>query len=209
VSAPGPPAVVERLAVPAGTSAADAVAAARLPLAGPGAIVVVRTPDGRLRDLAWVADADVEVDPVAVSSPDGLDVLRHSTAHVLAQAVQDLFPEARLGIGPPIEHGFYYDFDVARPFQPDDLDRVEARMREIVKAGQRFARRVLPSREAARSELAEESYKLELLEDMGDVDAEGMEVGGGELTIYDNLDARTGQRCWGDLCRARTWPRPG
>ncbi|MFL6269302.1 MAG: hypothetical protein ACJ75A_03930, partial [Actinomycetes bacterium] len=137
VSAPSPSAAVEPLVVPAGTTAADAVAAARLKLAGPDAIVVVRTPDRRLRDLSWVADADVEVEPVPLSSHDGLDVLRHSTAHVLAQAVQDLFPEAELGIGPPIEHGFYYDFDVAKPFQPDDLERVEARMREIVAAGQR------------------------------------------------------------------------
>jgi threonyl-tRNA synthetase len=199
---------VEPLVVPAGTTAADAVAAAGLRLAGPDAIVVVRTPDGRLRDLSWVADDDLRMEPVPMSSPDGLQVLRHSTAHVLAQAVQDLFPEAELGIGPPIEHGFYYDFDVAKPFQPEDLERVEARMREIVAAGQRFRRRVLASPAAARAELADEPYKLELLETKGqaEADAEVMEVGGGELTIYDNLDAETGERRWSDLCRGPHLP---
>jgi threonyl-tRNA synthetase len=206
VSPSSPSAVAERVLVPAGTAAADAVAAAKLPVAGPNAIVVVRTPDGKLRDLDWVADAEAEVEPVAMSSPDGLEVLRHSTAHVLAQAVQDVVPEARLGIGPPIENGFYYDFDVAKPFQPDDLERIEARMREIVKAGQRFRRRVVASRDEARAELADEPYKLELLDIKGDVDADVMEVGGTELTIYDNLDARTGQRCWSDLCRGPHLP---
>ncbi|HEY3007596.1 MAG TPA: threonine--tRNA ligase, partial [Micromonosporaceae bacterium] len=99
------------VAVPAGTTAADAVAAAGLPTAGPKAIVVVRDAAGRLRDLDWAPDVDTEVTPVAIGEPDGLTVLRHSTAHVLAQAVQDTFPEAKLGIGPPIENGFYYDFD--------------------------------------------------------------------------------------------------
>jgi threonyl-tRNA synthetase len=206
VSAASPAAVVEPLVVPAGTTAADAVAAAGLRLAGPDAIVVVRTPDGRLRDLSWAPGDDVQVEPVPMSSPDGLDVLRHSTAHVLAQAVQDLFPEAELGIGPPIEHGFYYDFDVARPFQPDDLERVQARMREIVGAGQRFRRRVLTSPAAARSELAHEPYKLELLDARDEVEAEVPEVGGDELTIYDNLDAATGERRWSDLCRGPHLP---
>ena len=206
MSAPSPSAAVEPIVVPAGTTAADAVAAAGLKLAGPDAIVVVRTPDGRLRDLSWVADAELRVEPVPMSSPDGLDVLRHSTAHVLAQAVQDLFPEAELGIGPPIEHGFYYDFDVAKPFQPDDLERVEARMREIVAAGQRFRRRVLASPAAARAELAAEPYKLELIDARDQADPEVMEVGGGELTIYDNLDAGTGERRWGDLCRGPHLP---
>ena len=204
--APSPSAAVEPVVVPAGTTAADAVAAAGLKQAGPDAIVVVRTPDGRLRDLSWVADADLRVEPVPMSSPDGLDVLRHSTAHVLAQAVQDLFPEAELGIGPPIEHGFYYDFDVAKPFQPDDLERVEVRMRELVAAGQPFRRRVLASPAAARAELASEPYKLELLDARDEADPEVMEVGGGELTIYDNLDAGTGERRWGDLCRGPHLP---
>jgi threonyl-tRNA synthetase len=207
VSAPPTAAATDRVVVPAGTTAADAVAAAGLPAAGPNAIVVVRAPDGSLRDLTWAPDADVEVEPVALSSPDGLNVLRHSTAHVLAQAVQDLFPEAKLGIGPPIESGFYYDFDVPAPFHPDDLDRLEKRMQEIVKSGQVFRRRRFDSIEQAKAELAGEPYKLELVDVKGDVDAaEVMEVGGGELTIYDNLDPKTGERCWGDLCRGPHLP---
>ncbi|CAB4850085.1 unannotated protein [freshwater metagenome] len=131
-------------------------------------------------------------------------MLRHSTAHVLAQAVQQLFPEAKLGIGPPIRDGFYYDFDVARPFTPDDLASIEKRMQEIVKSGQRFSRRVV-SEDEARAELADQPYKLELIglkggasaDELGDI----MEVGGAELTIYDNLDSKTGERSWCDLCR--------
>jgi len=208
VSASRPVAVAERtVVVPAGTTAADAVAAAKLPLAGPNAIVVVRAPDGTLKDLDWVPVAEVEVEPVPMSSPDGLGVLRHSTAHVLAQAVQDLHPEAKLGIGPPIENGFYYDFDVERPFQPEDLDRIESRMQEIVKSGQVFRRRVFPSLESAKAELAGEPYKLELVDIKGDVDpGEVMEVGGGELTIYDNVDPKTGQTRWSDLCRGPHLP---
>jgi threonyl-tRNA synthetase len=168
---------------------------------------VVRDVEGRLRDLAWKPATDVEVEPVAMGSPDGLAVLRHSTAHVLAQAVQDVFPEAKLGIGPPIENGFYYDFDVERPFQPEDLDRLEKRMGEIIKAGQRFRRRRFESVEQARTELAAEPYKLELVEAKSDVDpAEVMEVGGGELTIYENLDRDSDKVCWGDLCRGPHLP---
>jgi threonyl-tRNA synthetase len=207
VSAPPTAALTEPVLVPAGTTAADAVAAAGLPAAGPNAIVVVRDHEGRLRDLDWAPEADASVEPVAMSSPDGLNVLRHSTAHVLAQAVQDVFPEAKLGIGPPIENGFYYDFDVARPFNPEDLDKLEKRMQEIVKSGQRFRRRRFDSLEQAKAELANEPYKLELVDIKGDVDAsEVMEVGGGELTIYENLDAKTGERCWGDLCRGPHLP---
>jgi len=124
--------VAEPIFVPAGTTCADAVAAARLPMTGPNAIVVARGPDGALRDLSWAPDADIKIEPVALSSQDGLYVLRHSAAHVLAQSVQDLYPEARLGIGPPIENGFYYDFDVERPFQPEDLQRIESRMTELI-----------------------------------------------------------------------------
>jgi threonyl-tRNA synthetase len=199
--------VADSVVVPAGTAAADAVAAAGAPAAGPRAVVVVRDPDGRLRDLSWVPDTDTPVEPVAIDEPDGLAVLRHSTAHVLAQAVQDVFPEAKLGIGPPIENGFYYDFDVPRPFQPEDLDKLEKRMQEIVKAGQVFRRRRFDSLEQAKAELAAEPYKLELVDLKGDVDAtEVMEVGGGELTIYDNLDGKTGERFWGDLCRGPHLP---
>ncbi|MFI1256137.1 threonine--tRNA ligase [Streptomyces netropsis] len=174
---------------------------------GPNAIVVVRDPEGTLRDLDWVPDAEVEVEAVALSSPDGLDVLRHSTAHVLAQAVQQEWPEARLGIGPPIENGFYYDFDVERPFQPEDLERVEQRMKDIIKSGQRFRRREFPSLDDARTELATEPFKLELVDLKGDVDtSEIMEVGSGDLTIYDNVDAKTGDVCWSDLCRGPHLP---
>jgi threonyl-tRNA synthetase len=207
VSAPRTAALPEPVLVAAGTTAADAVAAAGLPVAGPNAIVVVRDSEGRLRDLDWAPEGDVTVEPVALSSPDGLNVLRHSTAHVLAQAVQDVFPEAKLGIGPPIEHGFYYDFDVARPFNPEDLAKLEKRMQEIIKSGQQFRRRRFDSLEQAKAELAGEPYKLELVDLKGDVDAsEVMEVGGGELTIYDNIDAKTGERCWGDLCRGPHLP---
>jgi threonyl-tRNA synthetase len=138
------------------------------------------------------------VEAVGLDTPDGLAVLRHSAAHVLAQAVQDTFPDARLGIGPPIKDGFYYDFSVERPFTPDDLEVLEKRMVAIIKAGQRFQRRVVAEDEAVR-ELAHEPFKLRLIGSEGGADV--MEVGGAELTIYDNVDAKTGDRCWGDLCR--------
>ncbi|MDT5027113.1 MAG: threonyl-tRNA synthetase, partial [Micromonosporaceae bacterium] len=199
--------VADRVGVPAGTTRADAGAAAGLPPTGPQAIVVIKDPTGRLRDLAWVPEADTEVEPVSIDSPDGLNVLRHSTAHVLAQAVQDVFPEAKLGIGPPIENGFYYDFSVATPFQPDDLGKLEKRMQEIIKAGQPFQRRRFVSLDEAKKELADEPFKLELVDIKGDVDAtEVMEVGGGELTIYDNVDPKSGERRWGDLCRGPHLP---
>jgi threonyl-tRNA synthetase len=206
VSGSRPPAA-DHVVVPAGTTCADAIAAAGRPTSGPKAIVVVRDPAGRLRDLDWAPEADTEVEPVAIDSPDGLNVLRHSTAHVAAQAVQDLFPEAKLGIGPPIENGFYYDFSVPKPFQPDDLVKIEKRMQDIIKAGQLFKRRQFGSLDEARSELAGEPFKLELVDLKGDVDAaEVMEVGGGELTIYDNIDAKSGTRRWGDLCRGPHLP---
>ncbi|SCK07869.1 threonyl-tRNA synthetase [Streptomyces sp. WMMB 714] len=164
---------------------------------------------GQLKDLAYeVAEGD-EVEPVEISSPDGLDILRHSTAHVMAQAVQELFPEAKLGIGPPVRDGFYYDFDVAEPFTPDDLKLIEKKMQQIQKQGQRFSRRVTND-EDAREELADEPYKLELIGLKGSAAeaAEGAsaEVGAGELTIYDNLDAKSGELCWKDLCRGPHLP---
>ncbi|MGB7144268.1 threonine--tRNA ligase, partial [Mycobacterium sp.] len=164
------------------------------------AIVVVRDADGNLRDLSWIPDADVEVTPVAANTDDGRSVIRHSTAHVLAQAVQDLFPNAKLGIGPPITDGFYYDFDVSQPFTPEDLEKLEKRMRQILKDGQLFSRRVYESKDQARAELAGEPYKLELVDDKSG-DPTVMEVGGDELTAYDNLNPRTRERVWGDLCR--------
>ncbi|MFI6299902.1 threonine--tRNA ligase [Nonomuraea sp. NPDC050790] len=166
-----------------------------------GRTVVAARVNGELRDLAAHVAAGDLVEPVEIGSPDGRAIVRHSTAHVMAQAVQELFPEARLGIGPPVENGFYYDFDVPQAFQPDDLKRVEKRMREIVKQGQLFSRRVV-SDEDARAELAAEPYKLELIGLKGGAaDEESVEVGGAELTIYDNLDPKTGELCWKDLCR--------
>jgi threonyl-tRNA synthetase len=194
----------ERSVAP-GTTAAELYADDR-------AIVVARV-GGTLVDLATpLSDGDV-VEGVRIDSPEGLAVLRHSTAHVLAQAVQGTFPEAKLGIGPPIDNGFYYDFDVATPFTPDDLSALEKRMQEIVKAGQRFSRRVV-TEDAARDELADQPYKLELIGLKGGTgaageaapDSEVMEVGGAELTIYDNVDAKTGERCWSDLCRGPHLP---
>lgn len=202
-----PAAAPALVVVPAGTTCAEAVAAAGVKLAGPNAIVVVRDPSGALRDLSWAPDEDVEVEPVALSSPDGLGVLRHSAAHVLAQAVQNLYPDAKLGIGPPIENGFYYDFDVLKPFQPEDLQQAEKRMLEIVRSGQRFRRRELESIDQARSELADEPFKLELIDLKGNVDtSEVMELGDSGLTIYDNVDARSGEVVWSDLCRGPHLP---
>jgi threonyl-tRNA synthetase len=205
VSAAPPPAVTAQIRVPAGTTAEQALKDAGVALKGPdGAVVVRDTATGELRDLAWAPDADAEVEPVVAASPEGRAVIRHSTAHVLAQAVQDLFPGTRLGIGPPVENGFYYDFDPEKPFTPEDLQALEKRMQQIVKAGQRFSRREI-SDDDARVELADEPYKLELIGLKGGAGgaAEGadVEVGGAQLTMYDNLDARTGERVWTDLCR--------
>ena len=196
----------EPLWVTAGTTCADAVAEAGLPVHGPNAVVVVRDAEGRLRDLEWAPEADATVEPVLLDSPDGLSVMRHSAAHVMAQAVQEL-REAKLGIGPPVTDGFYYDFDVEEPFTPEDLKQIEKRMLQIIKQGQTFRRRRYASLEEARAELAHEPYKLELIETKGEgADAdEVMEVGGGELTAYDNLD-RSGERVWSDLCRGPHLP---
>ena len=187
--------------VAAGTTAAELFADDKA--------VIAAKVNGVERDLSHVVFDGDGIEPIAIDSPAGRAILRHSTAHVLAQAVQDLYPEAKLGIGPPIENGFYYDFDVPRPFHPEDLERIEKRMREIVKAGQRFSRRVV-SEEGARAELASEPYKLELIDLKGSAAeaAEGAsaEVGAGELTIYDNLDPRSGEAVWKDLCRGPHLP---
>ncbi|WP_397219891.1 threonine--tRNA ligase [Nocardioides sp. AE5] len=163
---------------------------------------------GALRDLSHELGDGDEVEGVAIDSADGRDILRHSTAHVMAQAVQDLFGDARLGIGPPITDGFYYDFDVETPFVPEDLDKIESRMRKIIKENQRFSRRVTDD-DAAREELADEPYKLELIGLKGSAGeaAEGAsaEVGEGELTIYDNIN-RKGEVAWKDLCRGPHLP---
>jgi len=185
--------------VEAGTTAGAALKDLADP--GPASPVIAARVNGEPRDLARVlAEGDV-VEPIEIASDTGRSILRHSTTHVMAQAVQDLFPHAKLGIGPPVENGFYYDFDVERPFAPDDLKAIEARMRQIVKQGQRFSRRVVSDSEA-RAELADEPYKLELIGLKGPSDAEeAVEVGGAELTIYDNLDPASGELCWKDLCR--------
>lgn len=191
-----------RVVVPAGTTAGTAVREAGLPGKGSDAIVVVKDAEGHLRDLSWTPQVDVEVEAVAADTEDGRSVIRHSTAHVLAQAVQQQFPEAKLGIGPPVKDGFYYDFQVEKPFTPEDLQALEKRMKQIIKGSQRFSRRVVDSVDAAKQELANEPFKLELVDIKSDVDtSEVMEVGGGELTIYDNLDPRSGEQVWGDLCR--------
>ena len=165
--------------------------------------VVVARVNGQLRDLATeLGEGDV-IEPVAADSEEGRAVIRHSTAHVMAQAVQQAFPEARLGIGPPVENGFYYDFDVAHPFTPENLKAIEGRMRNIVRQGQRFVRREVTD-DQARAELAAEPFKLELIgikgQAAGDAEA-ATEVGAGVLTIYNNVDAKTGDLRWKDLCR--------
>jgi len=176
--------------------------------------VVARANGEALKDLAWKPDDGDVVESVPIDTDEGRAVLRHSCAHVLAQAVQDLFPEAKLGIGPPITNGFYYDFDVPRPFTPDDLEQIEARMRKIVKERQRFSRRVV-SDAVAQVELADEPYKLELIGLKGQAGeaAEGadVEVGGAELTIYDNLRTKgsTEELAWRDLCRGPHLPTTG
>ena len=170
--------------------------------------IVVCKINGELRDL-WtdLKDGD-SVEGISISSPDGLNVLRHSTAHVMAQAVQQVFAQTRLGIGPPIKDGFYYDFDPERPFTPDDLEKLESAMRKIIKEGQRFKRRVTTESDALK-ELAHEPYKCELIGINGDAansgDESSVEVGGAELTIYDNL-GRDGQPVWSDLCRGPHLP---
>ncbi|MFF1879244.1 threonine--tRNA ligase [Leifsonia sp. NPDC058230] len=170
--------------------------------------------NGELKDLATQVTTTDTVEPVTIDSPDGLSILRHSTAHVLAQAVQSINPEAKLGIGPPITDGFYYDFDVSEPFTPEDLKVLDKEMSRIVRAGQRFVRRVVTDDEA-RAELANEPYKLELIGLKGGVvhgdttafdESESVEVGGGELTIYENVDPKTGETVWKDLCRGPHLP---
>ncbi|POH61797.1 threonine--tRNA ligase [Cryobacterium zongtaii] len=179
--------------------------------------VVAMRVNGELRDLATAVTETDDVTPVTIDSPDGLSILRHSAAHVLAQAVQTVNPAARLGIGPPVTDGFYYDFDVAEPFTPEDIKSLEKAMDRIIRQGQRFVRRVVTDDEA-RAELATEPYKLELIGlkggSTGSSDEAGtpnqadesVEVGGAELTIYDNVDPKTGETVWKDLCRGPHLP---
>lgn len=174
--------------------------------------VVAMRVGGVLKDLAATVTETDDVEPVTIDSPDGLNILRHSTAHVLAQAVQRINPQANLGIGPPITDGFYYDFGVDTPFTPEDIKAISKEMQRIVREGQRFVRRVVTDEEA-RAELADEPFKLELIGlkgpstgSEGEI-AEGasVEVGEGELTIYDNT-TRDGEVVWKDLCRGPHLP---
>lgn len=168
--------------------------------------VVAMRVNGELKDLAHAVSAGDSILAVEISSPDGLSILRHSTAHVLAQAVQSINPEAKLGIGPPIKDGFYYDFDVAEAFTPEDLKALEKAMERIIRSGQRFVRRVTNEADAAL-QLASEPYKLELISLKGSDLGEGSaEVGAGELTIYDNVDPQSGDVVWFDLCRGPHLP---
>ncbi|BDZ50708.1 threonine--tRNA ligase [Frondihabitans sucicola] len=182
------------------------------------AVVAVRV-DGALFDMAATFEPGTWAEPVLIDSPQGLEILRHSTAHVMAQAVQTINPEAKLGIGPPINDGFYFDFDVEEPFTPDSLKAIEKGMERIIKANQRFVRRVVDEAEA-RELMANEPYKLELIglkggselaENAGDAglslsDDSAVEVGGAELTVYENVDAKTGEVVWRDLCRGPHLP---
>ena len=187
-----------------------------LDLYGEDRTVVALRVNGELRDLdrpvldPGTASGSVEIEPVRISEPDGLSIVRHSAAHVAAQAVQSARPDARLGIGPPITDGFYYDFDVAEPFTPEDLKDLEKRMVRIVKERQRFARREV-SDDEARAELSDEPYKLELIADKGSAtsdDGASAEVGAGQLSIYANL-RRDGSVAWLDLCRGPHVPHTG
>ncbi|WP_026818345.1 threonine--tRNA ligase [Arthrobacter castelli] len=180
-------------------------------------VVVIRVND-ELKDLdTELVEDGARVDPVAIGSPEGLNVLRHSAAHVMAQAVQQLRPDAKLGIGPYVTDGFYFDFDVEDPFTPEDLKKLEKMMLKIVNSNQQFRRRVVTG-DKARAEMADEPYKLELLGLKGEsaeaeLDAEldgaegaSVEVGAGELTIYDNVDRKSGDVVWEDLCRGPHLP---
>lgn len=198
------PAEHQPFKVPAGTAVGAAMRDLGLPNKGEDAIVVVKDDHGHLYDLSHTPDVDTDFIPVPANTEEGRAVIRHSCAHVLAQAVQIEFPGTKLGIGPAIENGFYYDFDVAEPFTPEDLKTLEKRMKKIIKSGQRFERRVWESQDQAREALKDEPYKLELIDDKGNVDPdsdEATEVGAGDLTAYDNVNPRTNEVEWFDLCR--------
>ncbi|AKE41356.1 Threonyl-tRNA synthetase [Corynebacterium kutscheri] len=190
--------------VPAGAPVGQVMRELELPNKGADAIVCVKDSEGVLKDLSFIPDTEQEFLPVAANTEEGRAVIRHSCTHVLAQAVQKEFPGTKLGIGPAIENGFYYDFDVAEPFTPEDLQRIEKTMKKIIKQGQKFERRVYADQEEAAEALKNEPYKLELIQDKGSVDPhsdEATEVGAGELTGYYNLNPRTGEVEWYDLCR--------
>jgi threonyl-tRNA synthetase len=190
--------------VAAGTPVGAAMRELDLPNKGENAIVCVKDAEGNLKDLSFIPETDSEFTPVAANTENGRAVIRHSCAHVLAQAVQAEFPGTKLGIGPAIDSGFYYDFQVDEPFTPEDLRTLEKRMKKIIKQGQKFVRGVYESPEAAAEDLKDEPFKLELIQDKGNVDPdsdEATEVGAGELTYYANVNPRTDEVEWHDLCR--------
>ena len=198
------PVRLEPFEVQAGQAVGAAMRELGLPNKGDHAVVVVQDSDGNLRDLSHIPAETTTFKPVAANTEFGRSVIRHSCAHVLAQAVQAEFPGTKLGIGPAITDGFYYDFDVAEPFTPEDLKTLERRMKKIIKQGQKFSRGVYGSAEEAAEALRDEPYKLELIADKSNVDPasdEATEVGAGELTHYDNVNPRTGEVEWSDLCR--------
>ena len=190
--------------VPAGTAVGAAMRELNLPNKGEDAVVCVQDKAGELKDLSHVPEATATFMPVPANTELGRSVIRHSCAHVLAQAVQAEFPGTKLGIGPAIDNGFYYDFQTEEPFTPEALKAIEKRMKKIIKQGQRFERGVYDSPESAREALGHEPFKLELIDDKGNVDPdsdEATEVGAGDLTHYDNVNPRTGDVEWFDLCR--------
>ena len=194
----------EPFTVPAGTAVGAAMRELELPNKGPDAIVCVKDSEGQLKDLSHVPDSEAEFTPVAASTEEGRSVIRHSAAHVLAQAVQKEFPGTKLGIGPAIENGFYYDFQVGEPFTPEDLKTLEKSMKKIIKSGQKFVRGVYADTTEAAEDLKDEPFKLELIQDKSKIDPssdEATEVGEGELTYYANVNPRTDESEWHDLCR--------
>ena len=194
--------------VPAGVSAGEAMRVLGFPNKGVDAIVCVRDPEGNLKDLSFKPEAETVFEPVPANTPDGRDVIRHSATHVMAQAVQLEFPGTKLGIGPAIDNGFYYDFRVDEPFSPEDLKRIEKRMKKIIKSGQRFERFAFESADEAQEALADEPYKLELIVEksagkVSEDDEANVDVGGTGTTLtgYRNVNPRTGETEWFDLCR--------
>ena len=198
------PTQLESFIVPAGTAAGAVMRDLELPNKGPEAIVCVQDPEGTLKDLSWVPTKDTKVTAIPANTEAGRGVIRHSATHVMAQAVQAEFPGTKLGIGPAIDDGFYYDFGTDRAFTPEDLARIEKRMKKIIKSGQKFERIAWESLEQAREALKDEPYKLEIIDDKskGTVLDENADVDAtGELTAYNNVNPRTGEVEWFDLCR--------
>ena len=196
----GPTDTADQLNVAAGSSALTTLKERKIPLNGPRGVVTVRTlDDDEHRDLTWTPSAAAEVQLIRRDSSDGLAVLRHSTAHILAQAVQNLFPGARLGAGPAIEDGFYYDFLTERPFEADDLSVIEAEMRRLIGEKQTFQRRLALDLDEIREALRDEPLKLELIDNRQWDFEQADEYGEAKLSIYDNAVGE--QRRWSDLCR--------